>query len=239
LANSLDARLSHARPTDQVFEQTISYLTTPLNEQYPRPWMTKLGNPLGADTFIIGRNQKNGYPVNVVASHQRHLDALFNRNGEGCRALYDEVTGGSPSRTRKNTDRLVFELESLGVNNILETNVICYSTPMSADLNLGPHVGGAKRGEEIFRYLFSSIKPKVLIVHGSGASQQLATILGLDLGPEPSYADQLQAKRIGELLVVVTPSLAPPAYNKWSSWAGSYMKLVAKSVAAHLHLVST
>ena len=169
------------------FEEVIRQLTKPINDQFPRPWMTKMTNPAEADLFIVGRNQKNGYPVESVGSQERHLDALFNRNGMSCRSLYDEITGGNPSPTRVNTERFSSLLEERGISRILETNVICYSTPMSADLRLNEHIGGMERGEEVFRYLIGEINPSVLVVHGIGATKQLESILGERILPFPTY----------------------------------------------------
>ena len=115
------------------FEEKIRELTEPINGQLPRPWMTKMRNPLEADVFIVGRNQRHPYPA-IKILHQRHLDALFNQNGESCRGIYDEVTKGKPSPTRRNMDDLAARLNQRNIHNILETDVVCYSTPMSADL---------------------------------------------------------------------------------------------------------
>ena len=155
------------------FEETIRALTQPIDGQLPRPWMTAMKNPLEAKVFIVGKNQRNRYPPEEI-SHERHIDGLFNRNGESCRGLYDVVTKGRPSPTRRNTDRLVERLKQHGVGNILETNVVCFSTPMSADLRVRAHVAGARKGEEIFRYLLSEIGPPVLIVHGAGTVRQVS-----------------------------------------------------------------
>ena len=216
------------------FEETISLLTQPLNGQYPRPWMTNLTNPQEADVFIVGKNQRNGYDCARLGSHDRHLNALFNRNSETCRKVYNEMTAGKASPTRKNTDRFVKILASKGVHNILETNVICYSTPMSADLRLGQHSGGEKRGEEIFRYLLTAINPKVLIVHGSGSAIKLASILCENLDREPTHAEDLCLTPLGNLHIFAIPSLAPPAFNRWSSWADQHFDLVADAVKAIL-----
>lgn len=216
------------------FEDGIRELTIPINGQYPRPWMTKLFNPLEANVFIVGKNQRNGYATSDLGSHQRHLDALFNRNGETCRRMYDEMTNGRPSPTRANTDRLVSLLESKGVDRILETNVICYSTPMSADLRSTIHTGGSKRGEEIFRFLIDQIKPKLLIVHGSGSTKKLSSVLGHDLVSEPSHEDDVRIQEVGGCLYAVIPSLAPPAYNKWSSWAVGHLEKLSAAIADRL-----
>ena len=142
------------------FELLIEELTKPLDGQYPRPWMTDLKDPMSADVFIVGANQAMTYDV-LRLTHKRHLDALFNRNGESCRSLYDEMTNHRSSHTRKNIDglRKVLE-EARGLCNVLETNVICYSTPMSEDLKRPGNKGGAARGTEIFENLLRYIHPQ-------------------------------------------------------------------------------
>ena len=225
------------KPTGKVnaeFEETISRLTQPLNGQYPRPWMTKLQNPLDANIFVVGKNQRNGYDCKTLGSHQRHMDALFNRNGESCRAIYGEMTVGKPSPTRKNTDRFVGMLESNGVDNVLETNVICYSTPMSADLQKSRHARGSRKGEEIFRFLLNAIQPKVLVVHGAGSNKKLASILNCDLDTEPQSETHIRLNKTAGMLIASIPSLAPPAYNKWSKWADRELKTLAKEISQHM-----
>ena len=213
------------------FEETIGELTQSLNGQYPRPWMTKMEDPFAADVFIVGRNHRNGYSDTSLGPHKRHLDALFNRNGESCRAMYDEMTAGKSYPTRKNTDRFVRILERFGIERVLETNVICYSSPMSADLIQGRHTGGAKRGEEIFRYLLESIKPWGIIVHGTGSKNQLSRILKVDLGPEPTSVDDIRTHKIAGTNVFDIPSIAPPAFNKWAGWADDHLELMARELA--------
>lgn len=63
-------------------EAGIWKLTRPLNGQYPRPWMTDLTDPVRANVFVVGKNQATGYPVEVVGEQSRHLDSLYNRNGQ-------------------------------------------------------------------------------------------------------------------------------------------------------------
>ncbi|MGH8785982.1 MAG: hypothetical protein ACREYA_12975 [Cupriavidus necator] len=98
------------RPTGPVskssdFEAVIGHLTQPVGGQYPRPWMTSLRDPMRARVFIVGQNQAKNYPIGLVGSHGRHMDALFNRNGEGCRELYDEITNPSfPNTTTSTSD---------------------------------------------------------------------------------------------------------------------------------------
>jgi hypothetical protein len=211
-------------------ESAIFEATRPINGQLPRPWMTELRDPLKATVFIVGRNQRNGYE-SARLSHQRHIDALFNRNGESCRKIYDEITGGTPSPTRNNTDNFRAMLMVQGVTDVLETNVICYSTPMSADLSLSEHAGGALRGSEIFRLIFELIKPKVLIAHGAGTRRNLEKLLGVILPEAQTHPGLPVSVAVGSTQVFVIPSLAPPQWNKWQSWAPEHLRAVAESVA--------
>ena len=165
-------------------------MTEPLDGQFPRPWMTEMKNPLEADVFIVGRNQRKRYSAKDIP-HQRHLDALFNRNGENCRGLYDEITKGKPSPARVNTDGFVARLIQQDIYNILETNVTCFSTPMSADLRTQAHAAGAKKGEEIFRYLLAEIAPAVIIVHGVGSVKDISAILRINQLKVPRSADEV------------------------------------------------
>jgi hypothetical protein len=200
--------------------------------------MTKLTDPRAAKVFIVGQNQATEYHVERVGSHDRHLDSLFNRNGESCRGLYEEVTGGRPSRTRPNIEDLTRRLERRGVSEVLETNVICYSTPMSSHLTQQIHTSGRQRGDELFRTLLALIQPPILIVHGAGASKSLGHTFGEVLPPPPQEADDLVVVQLERLkyspFVFVIPSLAQPAFNVWRSWAPAHLENVAGEVARRL-----
>ena len=191
--------------------------------------MTEMANPWEAEVFIIGRNQNKKYDVNEI-SHERHLDALFNRNGESCRGLYNELREGKPSRTRKSTEDLVAHLNRRSIYNILETNVVCYSTPTSKDLNKPEHSEGVKRGEEIFRYLLAEIAPAVLIVHGVGTVKYISPILQLKQPGVPRSADEICDVQTEKYLVIPIRSLAPPEFDRWSSWSVRCFDQVAHRV---------
>ena len=215
------------------FEERIRELTQPINGQLPRPWMTAMTDPLEANVFIVGMNQSREYPAWDIP-HQRHLDALFNRNGESCRGLYDETTGGRPSRSRRNIDELVARLNRWGIHDILETSVVCYSTGMSRYLSAQAHAGGARHGEEIFRYLLAEIAPAVLIVHGGGVASRMSAILGISRLQVPRSADEVCDVQAGQHLVIPIPSLAPPAFHMWSSWRDEYLDRVSSRVREKL-----
>ena len=116
-------------------EASIRRLTQPVNGQFPRPWMTTMAHPEKARIFVVGYNQATGFPAARIGSHDDFIDALFNRNEGSCRKLYEQLRGeDGPSPTRKNIDRLQENLAREGLDDVVETNVICYSTPMSNDL---------------------------------------------------------------------------------------------------------
>ena len=214
------------------FEEKIRLLPKPINGQLPRPWMTDLTNPLEADVFIVGRNQAKTYEAKEI-SHQRHMNALFNRNGERCRALYDEVSGGKPSPTRRNINGFAEKLRQRNVHNFIETNVVCYSTPEAAHLRRRDHDGGRAGGEEIFRYLLATIAPAVLVVHGEGSAKALSRFLAVR--PRvPRTRNEICDVQTERHLIIPVPSLAPPAFNKWSSWSDEYLDKVADRVREKL-----
>ena len=85
--------------TDE-FEGTLKVLIRHFNVQLPCPRIPEVTDPLNADVFIVGMNQRNPYPT-AEPPHRRHIDALFNRKFESCCRLYQELTKGKSSRTRR------------------------------------------------------------------------------------------------------------------------------------------
>jgi hypothetical protein len=227
---------------DERFEDTIRHLTRSINGQYPRPWMTKLEDPCRANVFVVGKNQAKGYSTKLIGDQDKHVDALFNRNGQSCRGLYDELTGGKLSVTRRNTDSLVDKLASVNVRAVLETNIVCYSTPMSNALSSSAHKGGWERGEDIFRFLLREIRPQVLIVHGESASKELGKLLSSQLPSLPRSPESIVKRLIHvadwSLCVYPIPSLAPPAFYMWISWSAAYLEKLASDIAAQLERTS-
>lgn len=227
-----------SKTSSEAFELDIEELTKPLNGQYPRPWMTDLREPLQASVFIVGKNQAKTYLVASVGDHSRHINALFNRHGETCRGLYNELSKGKSSPTRQNIDLLTDGLRAAGIHDILETNVICYSTPMSADLSRRLHAGGRQRGDEIFRYLLATIRPSVLIVHGESSRDALEKALGAELPAIARDAANVTRTHLDHrghhVIVYPIPSLAPPAFNSWKKWSAEYVRKLAVNVAGEL-----
>ena len=197
-------------PKMQNFYEEAFHYTREVDGQFPRPWMTDLSDPLEANCFIVGRNQRNGYEVAAVGNQQRHVDALFNRNGASCRGLYDSLF--SPSPTRKNIDRLSHKLKKGGAR-VLETNVICFSSPMSSDLTQGQR----SIGSQVFKWLLDRIAPEVIIVHGAGAAKELSKL------------------DTASTAIIEMPSLAPPAYNKWHARSDVELDQIARKALSKLN----
>ncbi|RJG02001.1 hypothetical protein D3878_10770 [Noviherbaspirillum sedimenti] len=193
-------------------------------------------DPQNAKVFIIGKNQATPFTIEKVGSHERHIDALFNRNGETCDELYHAVRDGKSSRSRPVIETLTTRLAQQGIHEVLETNVICYSTPMSRDLAQEVHAGGTKRGEEIFHTLLKVIQPPILIAHGQSVRTALEQSLGQPLPrlPENPTSDVVSTElHFGNYrpVVMVIPSLAMPQANKWASWRPAHLDSLAEKVA--------
>lgn len=189
-------------------------------------------DPMSAQVFIVGRNPARSYDAREL-THERHLDALFNRNGESCRALYNELVGKA-SRTRQNIDLLRGLLAEVGVESVLETNVICYASPMSSDLAKPEHAGGRGAGKAIFQFLLGSVQPRVIIAHGAGTIGDLGKILNTALPGARSESGTPVTVTIGSTTLVLLPSLAPPECNKWQTWARPHLEEAAGITAAVL-----
>jgi len=157
------------------FEQFVRDQTLPINGQFPRLWMTDFPNPESARVFTVGMNPVTAYLTGRV-THSEHTAALLNRDGRACRALYTKVRAES-SPTRGNIDDLTDALRATGIPDVLETNVVCYSTPSSSDLSNPEHRKGRDRGIEVFKAIVTRIQPQVLIVHGSKAVEFLGRSL--------------------------------------------------------------
>lgn len=218
------------------FEQLIRELTTEINGQYPRPWITGLEDPSRADVFIVGYNPKTAYPSNDV-SYERFIDSLFNRNGETCRKFYDEITKQTP--TRGNIEMFADKLTKAGVSSILETNVVCYGGKKD-HLGFREHHGGKARGMEIFRKLVEVIRPKVIVIHGVGVCEEFRHSFNWSSLPDPPDTKDkfVQIKSDWGTELFVIPSLAPPGFHNWPqsplrpfcTWADVYLDEVSKRI---------
>ncbi len=219
------------------FEKLVRELTEGINGQYPRPWMTDMQNPSSAKVFVVGYNPAKPYRVDLV-NYERHIDALFNRNGERCRDFYQEVTEESPSRGV--IEAFTAKLALHGVSAVIETNVVCYASGSKSDLRAIEHSGGKERGTAIFRALVEHIQPKAIVVHGVGVCEEFSRVLRLTprLPSPPKAADQfVHCDLPGGVRVFVIPSLALPGYQNWPpgnsfcNWCDKYLDEIAGRVA--------
>jgi len=190
-------------------------------------------HPERARIFVVGFNQATGFPAAQIESHDAYIDALFNRNDKSCRKLYERLRGDDgPSPTRKNLDKLREHLAREGMNDVVETNVICYSTPMSSDLTQIKNKGGKATGRRIFEEVLAIVRPRILIAHGAATAKELSRVLWTRL---PAAASN-QAENVSYVgtqthlrgqpyapIVFVIPSLAPPGWNVWQKWADPHL----------------
>ena len=230
------------------FEQLVREWTRPINGQYPRPWTSRSAAPEAARVFIVGRNQATAFPTSTM-TRDEVVDALLGRGTVTLQDLYQRARaekGGGPSRTRRNLDGLVDRLRARGIHDVLETNVVCYSTQKSSDLRRHEHREGDHRGRQIFDELLESVKPAVVIAHGAGTRADLALSLGPQVPTAPRTVDdgvrsalvpipRRDAERPETLaLVIAIPSLAPPGWNRWCRWAPGHLDAGIRQVEATL-----
>lgn len=219
------------------FERRVRDLTSEINGQYPRPWMTRLKAPQSAKVFVVGYNFAVPYMANTV-NYERFIDSLFNRNGESCQAFYEEMTSKTP--TRSNIEMFSTKLANAGCDSVIETNVICYGTKKKNCLRLPKHRGGKELGIKIFLNLVKEIRPKAIVVYGKGACEEFGRALELSspLPYPPDKKDRFVKHKLADgTHVFVIPSLALPAFRTWPSghsfcnWADEYLDKVASRVA--------
>lgn len=195
--------------------------------EYLRPWMTTSTQPQTCKVWLVGANPAKTFPVSLVGPFNDYIDALFNRNGKSIRVLYDEITSGRPSPTRRNLDRANAELAIHGIHDVLETNLNCYPTRMSADLNNPTRREGRDRGERIFSILLETIQPEVIWLHGSGAQAKFRRRHLKTLPRMEQHRCWSRHETDGRLFVL-TQSFAPPAFNSWTrSFDGTLVEVCA------------
>ncbi|MDF8359433.1 hypothetical protein [Achromobacter anxifer] len=220
-------------------EDLIEPLLRPINGQRPRPWFTHHQDPASARVFLVGANQASAYLKGAV-SHEQHMDALFNRNDQTCERLYQELD--FQSRSRPHIDRFCQELAARGIDDVLQTNVVCYSTKNAKELSNAEHRAGRSRGKEIFRSLVSHVKPKIIVVHGVGSARMLRKSLGVEFdGPPSNTGAATNRIHTSSVLIggyrteiIAIPTLAMSGVAKWVSWQPYYFALVADHIAKSL-----
>jgi hypothetical protein len=201
--------------------------------------------PGSSRVFLIGFNQATPLQAHIAGDHDAYRDALFNRNGRSIAKLYEEAReekGASP--TRHNMNCVTGVLKAKGIADVLETNVVCYATPMSSDLADAEHRGGRLRGTAIFEALIDEIQPPILFAHGSATRQNLEKVLGCSLPELPQAKNDgvcsclIETDRGGRRYranVFLIPSLAPPAWNRWAGWAWPHIDMVCEGIRETLN----
>ncbi len=196
-------------------EQRLRPLLTPVLGGYLRPWMTSSRAPETCKVWVVGANPAKPFPIEKIKSFDVYLDALFNRNGRSLRAIYDDITAGKPSPTRRNLDSVRVALKSVGIQDVLETNLNSYPTRMSSDLSAPVNREGRDRGEAIFKHLLESVRPEVVWLHGAGTLRKFRSRFEPRLPRKLADGEKLMCKEVSGRFYVLTPSLAPPAFNRW------------------------
>lgn len=193
------------------FEDHIRALTTPRHGTYPRPWMTDT-DPGQANVLIVGASSAKTFHTADVGSHDKFLDALWNRNGQTCRAMYNAATV-KPSRTRPNLDRLSEMLAARGLTS-LQTNVTCASGRYDAEVPDEDRV----HGTELFRAVVAHVPWSAMIIYGVGASKQFGRVFDVAMPPVPKVDSPPVWTMFQGRPVFVSPTLAFPGYlaSVWS-----------------------
>lgn len=119
-----------------------------------------------------------------------------------------------PSATRRNIDLLNALLKQVSDNRVRETNVICYSSPMSADLSESKHAEGSAAGKAVFRLLLDAIRPHVLIAHGAARIGDLVNIADFPRPPSANKLGITASVKAGDMNIILLLSLTPPAWNR-------------------------
>jgi len=213
-------------------ETSIRRLTQAVNGQFPRPWLTDMKHPEGARLFIVGYNQATIFRA-ATLDYDCYIDALFNRNGRSCLRLYERMRlPRDTSQAQRNLNALRECLASRGVIDVVQTNVICYSTPMARDLARVENRAGKLVGRQIFCEILGMIRPIVLIAHGARTTKELGRVLRKKLPRAASNpAEVVSCVRVHTQLggepyapmVFVIPSLSPPKWNSWQKWAQPHL----------------
>lgn len=189
------------------FEDRIRAMTVPRNSAYPRPWTTDT-DPSQADVLIVGASSAKTFRVVDVGSHDQFLDALWNRNGQTCRAMYASATT-KRSRTRPNLERLSRMLSAHGLTS-LQTNVACASGRYDAEVSDEDRA----HGSELFKAVVAHVPWKAMIVYGVGASEDFGHAFDVAMPPVPSPDSGPVWTTIQGRAVFVSPTIAFPRYRK-------------------------
>lgn len=202
------------------FEDRIRAMTVPRDGAYPRPWTTDT-DPEHADVLIVGASSAKTFRVADVGNHEQFLDALWNRNGQTCRAMYDAATA-KPSPTRPNLDRLSQMLAAHGLTS-LQTNVTCASARYDAEVSEKDRAHGTL----LFRTVLTRVPWRAMIIYGVGATERFGREFGVAMPPVPSPDTEPVLRAIYDRPVFISPTLASPGYRT-SVWP--YLERVVTAI---------
>jgi hypothetical protein len=192
----------------------------PIETGYLRPWMCT-GDATRAQVFIVGANAATPLAANAVPRNE-YIDALMT-GGKRLRDIYLQARmTGRPSPTRLNIDRLTSLLMEHGTNSVLETNVWTMPTASLRELKRSQRDAHAA----VLPRLVAILQPKALVVHGVTATQGLGDSLGRHLLP----ATATPVSYLGSPAIWATPSLSPPAANRWLPAGWAQLDAVARAV---------
>lgn len=206
-------------------------------------------DPASATVFVVGYNPAKEFSEKACSekgiSHKKYVAALFNDDKNAHRELFYQLHP-KQSPTREATQELVRVIghERPLLQAVIETNVICFSTPKARDIKKPENAIGRTRGLELFKVLVRTIKPRVMIIHGAKAKKELDEALHLNpivpqaptkLPTLPIFNDY--ETNYGKLRIFPIQTLSPRASSvwwEWKSWRVDYYKLIAKSAEEHL-----
>lgn len=187
-------------------------------------------DPEWADVLIVGASSAKSFLVSNVGDHDNFIDALWNRDGKTCRAMYDAATT-RPSKTRPNLDRLSAMLASHGLNS-LQTNVTCTSARYDSEVIEADRI----LGTQLFKAVVQLVPWRAMIVYGVGASKRFARAFDVTVPPVPALPSRPVCTIFLGRPVFVSPTLAPPSYRT-SVW--SYLEDVVIEIANRLSAYPT
>ncbi len=227
------------------FENTIWEMIQPMDgengQQLPRPWFTAFEDPQKARVFVVGANQKNGYDPSEI-NVMRHFNGLFSREGETCRGIYEEA--GGRSKTRAQIDNLITrKLSNCGVNDGLETNLVCRSSRQFSDLDATER----DQGLDIFSFLIKTISPEIVILFGKGVIKGFARWVtrstadsdyrGLSerlIHALPDEDSEPRFIHVNGAAVFCIRGLVHAGWTEWNPWAHAYTDRLADAVCETL-----
>jgi hypothetical protein len=86
----------------------------------------------------------------------------------------------------------------------------------------------------VFKLLIDFVRPRVLIAHGAATASDLGAIFYLPLPPPATQTGAPARIVVGDMTIVLLPSLAPPAWNRWQGWALEHLEATAALTASAL-----